>query len=225
MNRQTLENRLARMARRLEAGKINGPGIPDGTGPWHGGEPGSGSRKGPCVFPDDEQENEKKAKVAQHLQLANRLLRMARRLEAKADIDKEVLGFFKDNPNPDDDALHKWAEGKGYDVHEVETAIYKLATLYVKFAVDGKAAEKGFTEDKADKKELKRGIEVEQEHTTDKDTAKRIALDHEAESPDSPLGYYEALLVMEKLREMLVGMPKDKADEKIRAFKALVEGE
>lgn len=55
MDRKVLANRLARMARRLEAGKINGPGIPDGTGPWWGGGPGSGFRKGPCVFEDEEE--------------------------------------------------------------------------------------------------------------------------------------------------------------------------
>lgn len=43
-------------------------------------------------------------------------------------------------------------------------------------------------------KELKRGIEVEKEHTRDTETAREIALDHLAEIPD----YYTRLDKMEK---------------------------
>jgi hypothetical protein len=42
-------------------------------------------------------------------------------------------------------------------------------------------------------RELKRGIEVEQEHSKDKDTAREIALDHLLEIPD----YYTRLDKME----------------------------
>lgn len=43
----------------------------------------------------------------------------------------EIVKFLTDNPDPADADLHKWAEEKGYDVHKVETEIYKLATKYV----------------------------------------------------------------------------------------------
>jgi len=46
------------------------------------------------------------------------------------DLEKEIMAFFRENPNPNDDALHDWAEGKGYDVHEVETEIYRLLTKF-----------------------------------------------------------------------------------------------
>ncbi len=44
------------------------------------------------------------------------------------------------------------------------------------------------------KKQIQIGIEVEKEHTTDPEVARRIALDHLAEFPD----YYTALKQMEK---------------------------
>lgn len=43
-------------------------------------------------------------------------------------------------------------------------------------------------------KELERGIEVELEHTDDKEVAKEIALDHLGEAPD----YYEKLKKVEE---------------------------
>lgn len=44
------------------------------------------------------------------------------------------------------------------------------------------------------KKQLKKGIAVEQEHTSDKSVAREIALDHLAEMPD----YYDKLDTIEK---------------------------
>lgn len=46
-------------------------------------------------------------------------------------LKEDVIFFLKINPNPDDADLHAWAEENGYDVHKVETEIYKLATKYV----------------------------------------------------------------------------------------------
>ena len=66
----------------------------------------------------------------------------------------------------------------------------KLDETFIKA---GRANEKGFTEKDADPKELARGIEIEYEHTTDKNVARRIAMDHLAEYPD----YYQRLDKME----------------------------
>jgi len=54
----------------------------------------------------------------------------------------------------------------------------------------GESIKKGTTEDKVDLDQLKKGIEVEKEHTTNEEIAKKIALDHLAEHPD----YYTKLL-------------------------------
>lgn len=107
---------------------------------------------------------------------------------------KEIIDFFKKNPNPDDDKLHNWAKSKGYDVYKVESAVYELATKFVNILTSGRAIEKGLTEKDVDPKELKMGIEIEYEHTPDKDVAKRIALDHLAENKN----YYTTLKKMEK---------------------------
>ena len=105
-----------------------------------------------------------------------------------------IIAFLKENPNPKDADLHAWAEKNKYNVHEVETEIYKLATKFVNFLTDGRANKKGFTKKDADPKELKMGIEVEKEHTPDVDVTERISLDHLAESKN----YYTALKKMEK---------------------------
>lgn len=112
------------------------------------------------------------------------------------DLDEQtmkVAKFFKDNPNPKDADFHKWAEGKGYDVHGAESSAYKLATICSEFLLDGRANEKHLKAKDVDKDELAMGIKVEMEHTTDKKTAERISLDHLAEIED----YYTRLKKME----------------------------
>jgi hypothetical protein len=108
-------------------------------------------------------------------------------------VENEVIAFFEKNPNPSDNALHRWAEGKGYDVHEVEEVIYALATKFVLFITGGRAKEKNITKTDVNKKELAMGIKIEQEHIADDVVAERIALDHLAEMPD----YYTKLSEME----------------------------
>lgn len=58
----------------------------------------------------------------------------------------------------------------------------------------GRSSEAGITENDVDQEQLKMGIEVEYEHTTDATVAKKIALDHLAEIPD----YYTRLAKMEE---------------------------
>lgn len=67
----------------------------------------------------------------------------------------------------------------------------KLDETFIKA---GRANEKGFTEKDADPKELAMGIEIEKEHTTDPEVAKRISLDHLSEIPT----YYTHLKEMEE---------------------------
>lgn len=110
------------------------------------------------------------------------------------DLAEKVTEFLKANPNPPDADLHAWAEGEGLEVDEAEAEAYKLATKWVAVATAGRANEKGLKEEDADPDQLARGIEIEMEHTTDPEIAKRIAMDHLAEFPD----YYTALDEMEK---------------------------
>jgi len=109
-------------------------------------------------------------------------------------VKSEVIKFLKENPNPQDADLHKWAEEKQYDVHEIETLIYTFATKYVQFLTGGNSPGKIKKED-IDPEELKRGMEVESEHTPDEESQIKIVLDHEVEAPNKD--YYKYLDKME----------------------------
>jgi len=114
---------------------------------------------------------------------------------ADEDHRKKIMEFFKKNPNPPDKSVHEFAEELGIDEHKFEEFIYSvLGSIFSA----GFAHKKGFSEEDADPKELKMGIKVEMEHTTDPFIAKRIALDHLAEMPD----YYTRLAKMEKEGEV-----------------------
>ena len=108
--------------------------------------------------------------------------------------ENTLIDFLRKNPYPSDAQVHEWAEENGLDIHIVEMEIYALATKWVEFISGGRSIEKDLTEDKVDSEQLQKGIDVEIEHTKDRDTARKIALDHLAEFPY----YYEALEKMEK---------------------------
>jgi hypothetical protein len=104
-----------------------------------------------------------------------------------------LVKFFNKNHNPDDESFHAFADSKGLNKHKLEAEAYELATGYARFLGDGRAKEKSITESDVDSGELSKGTEVETEHTPDRTTSKRIALDHLAEIPD----YYKRLQKME----------------------------
>jgi len=53
-------------------------------------------------------------------------------------VTKEIIKYLITNPNPSDDELHKWAEGKGFNIHDVEEIIYRLASRYVLYKLPDK---------------------------------------------------------------------------------------
>ena len=111
---------------------------------------------------------------------------------APEDTRKKIMEFFKENPNPpDEEGVHKFAEELGINTHKFEEYIYSVLGSF--FAA-GYAYERKFTEKDADPRELKMGIKVEMEHTTDPLISKRITLDHLSELPD----YYTRLAKMEE---------------------------
>lgn len=125
---------------------------------------------------------------------------------------KEVVrSFLSKNPNPSDDDVHDFSEEKGYNNHKTEQKIYELATKQVKestmrkeafFSGFGKRAEEMVRGGVADGKpaskypadQIKKGIEIEFEHTNDRDLAREIAKDHLEENKQ----YYTHLEKMEK---------------------------
>ena len=104
------------------------------------------------------------------------------------DLHSEIINYFKTNPNPSDNDIHKLAEKMGIDSHELEEHIYMiLGNLLTK------GESEGFT-GTYDKAQLEAGTEVElREHTPDPLIAEKIAKDHLAEIPD----YYTRLEKME----------------------------
>jgi hypothetical protein len=163
----------------------------------------------------------------------NRIERIAARLVAQVDdggldpLTLTVADFMRANPNPDDEAFHSFCEEDGLDPHIAEAAAYRLATLFSNFLLEGRANEKGVSQEDVDPSELAMGIEIEKEHSPDVAVRKRIALDHLAELPDSPLGYYTGLKWLEGFMEKLSEM--NKGDAKAAMAKAkeamLVEDE
>lgn len=103
-------------------------------------------------------------------------------------IKSKVVDFFRDNPNPNDEKVHQFAERNGLKPAEIENYVYGLLSSLLSqgMSAGGHAP--------VNDEELKKGIKVEMEHTTDKAIAEKIARDHLAEIPD----YYTRLAAMEK---------------------------
>lgn len=120
-------------------------------------------------------------------------------MQKDASVDEEVKKFLVQNPNPEDEQVHSFAESLGVEKDKVEEAIYRLASKQSRFVADTK---KVAPEDKED---LKKGEEVEKEHTDDPEIAKKIASDHVDEAHGSKIKYYEGLEVLEKLIEKYKG--------------------
>jgi hypothetical protein len=107
------------------------------------------------------------------------------------DTESKIIEFFSKNPKPKDSDVHSFAEKEGIDVHKFEEIIYSLLGAFF-----GSGLSKNF-KGKYNSKQLEMGIKVEMEHTTHKEIAKRIAMDHLAEIPD----YYTRLAQMEQEAE------------------------
>ena len=103
------------------------------------------------------------------------------------DVHNEIINYFKTNPKPSDDDIHKLAEKMGMDPHELEEHIYMVLGDIL---TEGRS--KGFI-GSYDSEQLKAGTKVEMEHTTIPLISEKIAKDHLAEIPD----YYTRLAKME----------------------------
>jgi hypothetical protein len=136
-----------------------------------------------------------KDRLGRDLEASCRRVRSAQNEALKVtELEKKVAQFLSDNPNPDDEKFHKWAEGEKLDVHKAEAAAYRLASVASSFVLAGRAQELKLKSSGVSPEELKMGVSVEMEHTTSKEMAERIALDHLAEVKD----YYTRLKKMEE---------------------------
>jgi hypothetical protein len=117
------------------------------------------------------------------------------------ELKKKLMDFFKSNPNPPDDAVHKFAEENNIDPHKLEGIIYSMLTMMIQ-NTPGK--HKDVPDDKFDANEMAMGVEVEKEHTDCPMIAKEIAKDHLNEIPD----YYTRLKKMEEEGKAAKGQGK-----------------
>ena len=96
----------------------------------------------------------------------------------QSDSHAQIIKWFLKNPYPEDDAIHAYAEKMGMDPDQFEKDIYGILSSFLS---------EGFSKGKdidCDKDELKMGIEVEYEHTTNPILSRKIAMDHLVEIPD-----------------------------------------
>lgn len=98
-----------------------------------------------------------------------------------------IIDFFASKEKPTDDEVHSLAKELGIDKHQFEEKIYAILSSFFN------AGRYKTNPVEPDAEELKKGMEVEKEHTTSDVFARRIALDHLSELPD----YYTRLAKME----------------------------
>jgi hypothetical protein len=107
------------------------------------------------------------------------------------ELEKTIIDFFKNNPYPHDDMIHRLAINLDIDKIILENKIYEaLATL-----LNGGNS---FKKTVGDSDQLKKGIKIEMEHLDSKSPfaellAEKIAKDHIVEDKK----YYDKLLKME----------------------------
>jgi DNA ligase D-like protein (predicted 3'-phosphoesterase) len=107
--------------------------------------------------------------------------------EEMKNIHRNIMDFFSKNPSPKDEEIHSLANKLKIDPHSFEQHVYMILG-----SILGAGKSKDF-KGSYDPEQIKMGIEVEKEHTTDPVIAERIAKDHLAEIPD----YYTRLKQME----------------------------
>jgi len=100
-----------------------------------------------------------------------------------------LIQFFRSNPNPSEDDVNKFvSDVLKIDQITARETIYSLLSTYLQV---GK--HRNEPDSKYDSEELRKGIEVEKEHTDDPSISKEIAKDHLSEISD----YYTRLKKME----------------------------
>ena len=120
------------------------------------------------------------------------------------DLAIQLIDYIKQNPYPQDHSgIHAFAESLGMEADELEIYAYAILSAFI---CGGNLNKSGKKEDDFDSQEIKKGIDVEREHTdyTNVNSVvkricqyiqKRIALDHISES--FPASYYDKLKIME----------------------------
>lgn len=117
----------------------------------------------------------------------------------KKDMHEKVIDFFADSTGaPPDSEVHDWAQENGFAIDDVENCAYALAKKFSNFLKGGKSKGNLDVLKGADPKLLEIAINIEMEHTPDRDVSMKIVADHVTE-----LGwiYYKTLPQFEKMLE------------------------
>lgn len=85
-----------------------------------------------------------------------------------------LVQFLAKNPRPTDSELHEWATSNGMSPEHVEENLFALIGSLIKTMYPAATT----PDDKFDPEELKRGIEIESEHTDNLFVAKLITKTH-----------------------------------------------
>lgn len=105
-------------------------------------------------------------------------------------IDKKIIEFFINNEKVDDKAVHKLSETLGINPHDFEGRIYGILSSFLSQGRSkGKRPSEGMNI-----YDLNKAINVEMEHTSNPEIAKKIVFDHLSEFG---MDYYKDLGKME----------------------------
>ena len=113
------------------------------------------------------------------------------------DSKMSLVLYLKQYPTASPQEVFQWARTMFFNPDEVDRLLVEYAAKYADLLSSGRSIEKSVGEEEVDPTELRIGIQIETEHTTDLEIAKKIALDHLAEHKD----YYTALVAMERTLE------------------------
>jgi hypothetical protein len=122
--------------------------------------------------------------------------------ENKVPILEKIINFFKENPSPDDDEIHNFAESNKIEPDELEEEVYSLLGA---FLGKGRSNLPENKDKEFDKDQTEKGIEVEQEHFEGADIpqeiidllSEKVNDDHLSEGPGFNKNYYNKLLDVE----------------------------
>ncbi len=131
-----------------------------------------------------------KAEIANKIRVYKSMVlqKIQKELVKEENHNDKIIDFLQSNPNPPDSAIHAFAEKSGLVPSEIETKIYAILSSFLSAGKSG-----GKRIDKSE--QLKKGIAIESEHTTNPRIAEKIATDHIKENPK----YYDWLEWMESL--------------------------
>lgn len=122
----------------------------------------------------------------------------------KAGLRETLIKLFTEKDPPKNGIVHATAKKLGIEPDEVENTIYSMFHMTLRGRMDLVGRHNDIDDSKFDAKQLKMGIEVEQEHVPDglseeagNELAKRIAKDHLAENSI----YYTHLKELEKTND------------------------